>query len=265
MMKYPGRIIKMGESDARIVKALKSALNKALVLVSGEAILLDAFNPSFGLRMKQAVQLFQARNFDDQQQPLKIDGQVGALTWAALFGNKRVPQVDTVDNAFLSRVLAIAGAAADKKIREQPQNSNRGPQVDEYMRRTGATPGLAWCCVFTYWCFDEAAKKAGQSNPMYQTAGCLVHWNKAMKQGALRILAKDVLGNPELVKPGMVFIMDFGGGLGHTGFVEQLEGGYIHTIEGNTDASQTREGGGVYRLKRKINSVNKGFIDYAGT
>ena len=53
-------------------------------------------------------------------------------------------------------------------------------------------------------------------------------------------------------------------GMGHTGFVERVEGGYLHTIEGNTDASQTREGGGVYRLTRKVGSINKGFIGYVG-
>ena len=76
-MKYPGRIIKAGEADARIVKALKTALNKALALRGGEAIVLDADNPTFGPRMKQAVQLFQVRHVDEQGQPLKTDGEVG--------------------------------------------------------------------------------------------------------------------------------------------------------------------------------------------
>ena len=62
----------------------------------------------------------------------------------------------------------------------------------------------------------------------------------------------------------MVFIMDFGGGAGHTGLVESVSGGLVTTIEGNTDASMTREGGGVYRLHRKVGDINKGFIDYAG-
>jgi hypothetical protein len=125
-------------------------------------------------------------------------------------------------------------------------------------------PGLAWCCAFTYWCFDEAAAQAGIDNPMYRTAGCLAHWNKAESHGGTRLHARDAVANPGLIQPGMVFIMDFGGGMGHTGFVERVEGGYLHTIEGNTDASQTREGGGVYRLKRKVGSINKGFISYAG-
>lgn len=65
-MRYPGRVIKMGESDARIVKALKTALNKALVLRGNAALALDPDNPRFGPTMKQAVQLFQARHLDDQ-------------------------------------------------------------------------------------------------------------------------------------------------------------------------------------------------------
>ena len=263
-MKYPGRVIKMGETDAAIVKAMKTALNKALALKGDQAIVLDDANPTFGPSMKYAVQAFQARHLDDQGQPLKTDGEVGSLTWAALFGAQRVPQVAKPASTFIGVVLAKAGSQADAGVREVPVNSNKGPEVSEYLKRAGVPAGLAWCCAFTYWCFDEAAKAANRENPMYKTAGCLAHWNNAQKKGAKRISAKDGAANPGLLKPGMIFIMDFGGGLGHTGFVERIEGGYIHTIEGNTDASQTREGGGVYRLRRKLSSVNKGFIDYAG-
>lgn len=262
-MKYPGRTIKMGETDERIVKALKTALNKALALRGGQAITLDPDNPKFGPSMKQAVQLFQARHVDAQGQPLKTDGEVGAITWAALFGDERVPQGEVAATTFMGAVLAKAGSQADAGVLEQPRNSNRGPEVDQYLKRVGVSPGLAWCCAFTYWCFDEAAKAASRANPMFKTAGCLAHWNGAQGVGAKRISARDAAANPALLKPGMVFIMDFGGGQGHTGFVERVEGGYIHTVEGNTDASQTREGGGVYRLKRKLASINKGFIDYS--
>ena len=68
-MRYPGRVIKVGETDARIVKALKTALNKALVLRGSEAIVLEPDNPAFGPQMKQAVKLFQARHLDEQGQP----------------------------------------------------------------------------------------------------------------------------------------------------------------------------------------------------
>lgn len=264
-MKYPGRVIKMGETDAEVVEALKKALNTALVLHGSEAIELDAENPSFGPRMKQAVRLFQTRHVDAEGQPLKPDGEVGAITWAALFGQEKVPQSGGATDAFLAQVLQIAAAEEQKGVREVPVNSNRGPEVDAYARRAGVPLGLAWCCSFVYWCFDEAAKASARANPMFKTAGCLAHWNNAGRHGARCIAAADAVANPSVVQPGMVFVMDYGRGLGHTGLVESVGGGYISTIEGNTDASKTREGGGVYRLARKIVSVNKGFIAYAGS
>ena len=261
-MDYPGRLIKAGETDGAVVKALKTQLNKALVLAPEER--LDPNDPNFGPRMKQLVKLFQARNVDREGRPLKQDGEIGSLTWEALFGAASVPSSEAPDDALLAQVLDIAAGEEAKQVREVPRNSNRGPEVDAYLKRAGVNPGLSWCCAFVYWCFDEAAKALGQANPMVRTAGCLDHWNRAPGQGARRILAAQAVRNPELVQSGMVFIMDHGGGLGHTGLVEKVEGGLITTIEGNTDASRTREGGGVYRLTRKLVEVNKGFIDYRG-
>jgi hypothetical protein len=214
--------------------------------------------------MEQTIKLFQARNVDADGRPLRQDGEVGSLTWSALFGDDTVPMSDASSNQFLARVLQIAAAEEAKHVREVPKNSNRGPQVEAYLHRAGAPPGLAWCCAFVYWCFDEAAQALGLANPMVKTAGCLDHWHRAPEQGAKRILASHAVENPDVVKPGMIFIMDHGGGLGHTGLVEKVAGGLLTTIEGNTDASRTREGGGVYRLTRKIVEINTGFIDYAG-
>lgn len=261
-MQYPGRVIKMGESDAAIVKVLKKQLNKALAASSDTVLKLDPENPSFGPSTREVVKLFQARNVDAEGRPLKQDGQVGSLTWEALFGSDTVVTNKKPDNDFLISVLSIAAGEEKKKVREQPKNSNKGPEVSEYLRRAGVRPGLAWCCAFVYWCFDEAAKQHGRSNPMVKTAGCLFHWNHAQKKGAGRVLKSQAVNNPALVKAGMIFIIDHGGGLGHTGLIEKVEGGRITTIEGNTDASKTREGGGVYRLHRKIVEINKGFIDY---
>jgi hypothetical protein len=263
-MQYPGRIIKAGEQDTNIVNALKMRLNEALGIEFDPALRLDPNDANFGPKMKQAVKLFQARNVDADGRPLRQDGEVGSLTWTALFGSDTVPMSDTSSDQFLARVLQIAAAEEAKQVREVPKNSNRGPQVEVYLRRAGVSPGLAWCCAFVYWCFDEAAEAMGRANPMVKTAGCLDPWRRAPSQGAQRILKQQAVGNPDVVKPGMIFIMDHGGGLGHTGLVEKVAGGLITTIEGNTDASRTREGGGVYRLTRKIVEINKGLIDYSG-
>ena len=263
-MQYPGHIVKFGEPDGRIVKALKAQLNRILAVQRIAALKLKLDDPNFGPKMKQAVQLFQARSVDGDGRPLKPDGEVGSITWARLFGPETVATSDTAADSFLASVLMLAAGEEAKQVREQPKNSNRGPEVDVYLRRTGLGPGFAWCCAFVYWCFDEAASAAARANPMVKTAGCIDHWNRAQSAGATRVPKNQAIADPSRVHPGMVFIMDFGGGAGHTGLVEQVDGGLMTTIEGNTDASKTREGGGVYRLRRKIVEVNKGFVDYAG-
>lgn len=260
-MDYPGRIIKTGERDATVVRALKRQLVQALG-DADDSLRLDPDNPSFGPRVRQAVKLFQARHVDAQGRALKQDGEVGAITWAALFGTASVPQSRSAPSDLLARVLSVAAAEEARPVREQPRNSNRGPQVDTYLQRVGLRPGFAWCCAFVYYCFDEAARQLGRNNPMVKTAGCMDHWRRAAAQGARLTPADEVRANPQRVQPGAIFIMDHGRGLGHTGLVERMEGGWMTTLEGNTDASKTREGGGVYRLTRKVGEVNRGYIDY---
>ena len=136
-MNYPGHVVKAGEQNPQIVKALKRKLNEVLAIDDDPALRLDPANPSFGPRMKQLVKLFQARNVDSSGHPLKADGEVGSLTWSALFGGRSVPANTTSASQLLSIALGIAAVEEAKKVREIPKNSNQGPQVDEYLRRTG--------------------------------------------------------------------------------------------------------------------------------
>lgn len=145
--------------------------------------------------------------------------------------------------------------------------SNRGPEVDEYVRRVGLSPAGAhpWCAAFVYWCFSEAATAAGSRNPLVKTAGVLDHWRKASDRGIPRVTGAAATSSPDLVQPGFIFIMDFGGGVGHTGLVEKVMNGHLVTIEGNTNDGGSREGIGVFRRTgRKLASINKGFLDYRG-
>ena len=263
-MQYPGRVIKQGEADARIVKALKQALNEKLALQRQRDLKLTVSDPNFGPKMEQAVKMFQARNVDSQGNPLLTDGKVASLTWEALFGSASVPAAASTGDELLQQVLRIAAAEHSAGVREDPLGSNRGPRVDEYQSCTGLRPGHAWCACFVYWCFEQAAEQLGRPNPVIKTAGCQDHWNRAGTAGITRISSSRAAANPELVQPGMVFIMAFDGGFGHTGLVESVAGGFITTLEGNSNGGGGREGIGVFRLTRKIRSVNKGFIDYSG-
>ncbi len=121
-MNYPGRIIKKGESNKTIVKAIQKQLNDlgiAKLLVDGD----------FGNKTFNAVKLFQIRTLDKNGNPLIADGIVGAITWEYLFGEKSIPVVTATDK-FLKKVLEIANSQIGQK--EQPLGSNKGPMVNEY-------------------------------------------------------------------------------------------------------------------------------------
>src|SRR2546430_821616 len=100
-MMYPGRIIRAGEQDANIVKTLKAQLNKMLGTDADPELRLDLNDPHFGPRMEQVVKLFQARNVDSEGRPLKQDGEIGQVTWVALFGDDTVPARQAADDRVL--------------------------------------------------------------------------------------------------------------------------------------------------------------------
>ena len=255
---YPGRVVKEGEKNKGLVTALQTRLNEVgcgPIGVDGE----------FGDETDDAVRLFQMRHPDADGQPLVVDGEVGPLTWARLFGTRTVPQIVTAEG-LAAAVLDAARSQLD--VRESPLGSNRGPEVDEYVRLTGLEPSgqFAWCVCFIFFCFNRAAKRLGRQNPMIKTAGVLDLWNKAgQKAGVTRVTLAKARNNPALVKPGQIFVIDTGrpGGSGHAGLVEQVAGGKLVTIEGNTNNGGSREGIGVFRrTQRQIADINKGFVDF---
>lgn len=250
-MRYPGKIIAKGSQDKEPVKAIQNKLNEkgcGPIPVDGH----------FDTKTINAVKLFQSRFTDQTGYPLTVDGKVGVLTWATLFGTDYViPPNELLSGLSLS---ALHTAQSQIGVLENPLGSNSGPQVDLYLKRVGLNPGYAWCMAFVYYCFDEAAKNSGQSNPLIKTAGVIAHWNAAK---CVKIPVKNAVQNPALIKPGQIFIISSGGGKGHTGLVEKVEGGILTTIEGNTNDGGSREGIGVFRrTARKVNSINVGFLQY---
>jgi hypothetical protein len=145
---------------------------------------------------------------------------------------------------------ALEIAITQLGVHEDPGNKNTGPQVNEYLKAVGLGPGYSWCMAFLYWCHDKAAKEFGVSNPMLKTGGVLRQWNeRRLKYSQFHPM------------PGDVFIMDFGGGLGHTGIVEKVEGIWIYTIEGNSNDEGSREGFEVCRRRRVTDKI-KGFLRF---
>lgn len=141
------------------------------------------------------------------------------------------------------KVLEIAKTQLGKC--ENPKGSNWGEPVRTYLASVGIRFPASWCMAFVYWCYNQLPK-----NPMFRSGGVLHVWNNSV--------ANRVKGEP---RPGDVFIMDFGRGLGHTGIVESVEKDHINTIEGNTNDSGSREGYEVCRRRRPRNRI-KGYLRY---
>ncbi|HWU01742.1 MAG TPA: CHAP domain-containing protein [Novosphingobium sp.] len=254
MPAYPGRIIKQNEADPAIVRELADALRaKGQSPTSPDGVFDAAF--------KAQIKLYQSLHTDNMGNRLEEDGKVGSLTWGSLFGPAAAaaPAAPTGEGG-----AALALAIGQIGVMEQPISSNRGPQVDAYQRTAGlgVPPGNYWCMAFVYWCFHEAGQGA---TAFPRTGGCLDAWNKVKSASPQRILTRAAaLANPALVKPGMVFILDHGGGLGHTGFVRASLSGALTTVEGNTNNDGSNNGIGVFELKRRkvIDASLKGFLDF---
>ncbi len=254
---FPGRVVKIGDTDQETVRAIQHRLNEV-----GCGPLEE--NGVFDSRTENTVQLFQVRFLDADGAPLQVDGKVGPITWAALFGTQSVPVVHEVTDPLLARVLDVASSQIG--VMELPPGSNRGPQVDQFLRAVGLDPtegSFPWCVAFVYWCFEQAARGLQKPNPMIKTAGVLDHWQKAGLQGIRRIKSDQAIENPSLVQPSQIFVISTGEGHGHSGLIEVVKGGKLTTIEGNTNAGGSREGVGVFRRNsRTLAAINTGFIDY---
>lgn len=252
-MAYPGRVVRIGESDLMLVKSISERL---------AALGYPRQTPGaqFDAALASIVKLFQAQQVDPAGRPLRVDGEIGPMTWGALFG-ARAPSKAATGLA----EAALAKAIGEIGVLEQPPGSNAGPKVSAYLASVGLGPGYYWCMAFVFWCFKQGADGTHTANPFPKTAGCLDAWNKVKAANSKRAISRaQVIANPGLVRPGMVFILDYGGGAGHTGFVKASAGGALRTVEGNTNLSGSGNGVGVFELNRRnvMDRGLKGFLDF---
>jgi hypothetical protein len=146
---------------------------------------------------------------------------------------------------------ALEIALTQEGICEEPKNSNSGPVVNQYLKSVGLGKGYPWCMAFVYWCVGKAANMLEVKNPLQKTGGVMLQYSTCN----LRKLPK----TSKAIKPGDIFIMEFGHGTGHTGFVVSIKNNLVYTIEGNTNDDGSREGYEVALRQRPLSSF-KGFI-----
>ena len=136
--------------------------------------------------------------------------------------------------ATAKEILAVA--RAELGYTESPAGSNR----TKYGKWFGLD-GQPWCMMFVQWCFRQAD---AQDLLPALTASCGALMRAAQEKGCW------ITGG---YQPGDVVIYDFPGNnvkTDHCGIVEQLAGGGIMAIEGNTGSGNDADGGQVQRRVR---------------
>lgn len=137
---------------------------------------------------------------------------------------------------------------------EEVAGTNCGPRVNQYKAATNlpATEPWPWCAAFVDWLVWQAMKETGQTYTFTRpkTAGAWDLENWSLRQDA-STNTKRAPGSD--IHPGDIVIFKFS----HVGIAvsRAFSTGVVDTIEGNTDAVGSREGGGVFAKTRKLSQV----------
>lgn len=147
-------------------------------------------------------------------------------------------------NAAAEKVLALAASEVDYHekasgagLDDKYANSGSGNwtkyarDLDEIQSfYNGKKQGAAWCDVFVDWlfvkCFGAATAMKMLCQPQ-NSAGAGCKYSKDYYQAAGRFSRNPAPGS-------QIFFYDNAGQINHTGIVEKVVGGMVHTIEGNT-------------------------------
>lgn len=166
-----------------------------------------------------------------------------------------------------SDIIAKVQQIYNSQIGVRESGPNSGPAVEKYLHYVNLPKGNPWCAAFVCWVYGQA----GVANP--RTA-----WSPALFPASNLIwsrksgLSKTVQAYP--LKPATEYSHSdndreispatadvFGiyfpekGRIAHVGFIDQWDGNWLISVEGNTNESGNPEGDGVYRKRRPIRSI----------
>jgi hypothetical protein len=139
-------------------------------------------------------------------------------------------------------------------VKEEPGKANHGAQVERYLWSVGLGPGYAWCCAFVVWCYTEAARQLGESQPLKLTGKVARLWSWAPE-----------LWRSDRPTVGAIYCHlhepDDPESLGHCGIVTAVEdNGTFRAVEGNSNRTGSRAGDRVVENVRS-RRYPVGFID----
>jgi hypothetical protein len=164
--------------------------------------------------------------------------------------------------AALQKVVAIATNYLG--VREVPDYSNKGPEVERFLRNVGLDGGNPWCMAFVYTCFQTANYvNVNGLQILIPTGSCQTQADHARDAGLL-VAADDAHGK---LAPGWVMLqwhpeLDR---YAHCGIVTKYDAANddFFTIEGNSNETGAREGDCVCRQHRNLHDQRGGRSRYA--
>ena len=139
---------------------------------------------------------------------------------------------------------------------EEVNGSNCGPRVNEYKATTWlpADKAWPWCAAFICWVVKKAMEETKTPETATfkrpRTAGAWDMENWSLEQDDSTWTKKP---HKDDVKAGDIVVFTFS----HIGFAvsDPMPDGTIWTVEGNTDDAGSREGGGVFKKRRKLSQI----------
>jgi hypothetical protein len=163
----------------------------------------------------------------------------------------------SVDEA-IARVLRVAAS----QIGYHEGKSSSGSWNNDTVYGAWYGPGFnyaAWCASYVSWCASVAGF-LGTIIPRHAYTPSGFSWFKGQSRVGGRVppygKAPTGLGTPKRGDIMYVYgLVDGVWRIHHVGFVENvLPGGYISTVEGNTNTTGSASGDGCYRLRRRVTS-----------
>jgi len=155
-------------------------------------------------------------------------------------------------SAFHKKLVEIARAEIGV---EEIDGTNCGPRVNEYKGATTLDPkeSWPWCAAFVCFVVREALRICGIketasfARPKTASAWGFEAWSRAQDDTTqTQKPARDI-------QAGDIVIFTFS----HIGIAVSApdDGGYVSTVEGNTDSAGSREGGGVFAKRRHVSKI----------
>ncbi len=192
-----------------------------------------------------------------------------SMSWDSVRLASQIARADDQSAIACSAGLSLSEAVYGFAVRQvaelyldvREQGSNRGTEVEAFLSESGGSAGNSWCAAFVSHCHHEAADFLCGTTTCSRTvravamvfdgrdASNLTFSKQNAIAGTFTPIAGDVM---VMVTQGSTRALDEGRPRvqlrGHTGIVQSYNTAtqVLHTIEGNTDASGSRNGDGVY-------------------